>query len=247
VAVQDDQREIEAIQRFNLTQAEDRKRADIDAYLTIDGRQLPFELKSTTSDSVSTVRDFGPDHIKKWRNGLHWIFAFYNKEGTKLLHCHYASPDDMEEWIAGKERYVMSDAYLADTVPAFVAPEMVVEILGEKQVYSLLDAMRIMKKQWTARDYQDNVDVAIDPAFSELTTSGRKKPNPGGYSLQKMTEILQRRCEYVVRRGSTLNNPHIEGSYFAKFEKITTDHAEALRRLVRDYLARTEATEDATA
>lgn len=245
--VQDDQREIEAIQRFNLIQAEDRKRADIDAYLRIDGQELPFELKSTTNDSVSTVRDFGPDHIRKWRDGLHWIFAFYNKDGTRLLHCHYASPDDMEEWIAGKERYVRSDAYLADTVPAFVTSDMVIEILGRKEVYSLLDAMRIMKKQWSAQDYKDNVDIVIDPNFRHLTASGRKKPNPGGYSLQRMTEILQRRCAYVVRRGSTLNNPHIEASYFAKFEKITTDHAETLRRLVRGYLAKTEATDEATA
>lgn len=245
--VQDDIREIEAIQRFNLTQAEDRRRSDIDAYLHIDGHRLPFELKSTTSDSVSTVRDFGPDHIRKWRNGLHWIFAFYNQDGSRLLYCHYASPDDMEEWIAGKERYVMSDAYLADTVPAFVSPEMVIEVLGEKEVYSRLDAMRIMKKQWTTQQYRDNVDIAVDPTYNETTPLGRAKPNPGGYSLQKMTEILQLRCQYVIRRGSTLNNPHIEGSYFAKFEKITEDHAATLRRLVRDYLARTEPTEEATA
>jgi len=244
---QDDVREIEAIQRFNLIQAVDRKRSDIDAYLRIDGREFPFELKSTTSDSVSTVRDFGPDHIKKWRNGLHWIFAFYNKEGTRLLHCHYASPDDMEEWIAGKERYVQSDAYLADTVPALVRQEMIIEILGEKEVYSILDATRIMKKQWSMQEYRANIDVAIDPGFSEVTKSGKYKPNPGGYSLKRMTEILQLRCAYVIRRGSTLNNPHIEASYFSKFEKITSDHAETLRRLVRDYLAKTEETDEATA
>ncbi|MBB6404214.1 hypothetical protein [Arthrobacter sp. AZCC_0090] len=247
MAVQDDQRETEAIQRFNLTQADDRKRADIDAYLDIDGLLLPFELKSSTSGNVSTVRDFGPDHIRKWRDGLHWIFAFYNKDGSKLLHCYYASPRDMEEWIEGKEAYIKSDAYLADTVPAFVTPEMVIEILGEKEVYSLLDAFRIMKRQWSSQQYQDHADVVVDPAFPKVTASGRPKKNHGGYSLARMTEILQQRCEYVIRRGATLNNPHIEASYFERFEKITSDHAATLRRLVRDYLAKTDEIEEATA
>ena len=107
--VQDDARESQMIQLFNLTVPEERRRSDIDAHLNIDGKVIDFELKSTTSDSVSTVRDFGPEHIRKWRADLHWIFAFYDKSGTKLLHCIYASPADMEPWIAEKERYIRPD------------------------------------------------------------------------------------------------------------------------------------------
>lgn len=245
--VQDDVRENEAVQRFNLIQDEGRRRGDIDAYLEIDGLRLPFELKSTTSDSVSTVRDFGPDHVNKWRNGLHWIFAFYTKDGTKLKYCCYASPLDMAPWIAEKEKYVASDFYLASTVPAFVNKEMVEDILGSKEVYSLSDAARIMKKQWNQKQYKENSDIDFDPNFAEVTVNGRPKVNPGGYSLQRMTRILQLRCDYVIRRGSTLNNPHIEKAYFDSFEKITTNHAETLRRLVRVYLDKVAATEDATA
>ena len=242
---QDDVRESQMTDLFNLTQAEDRKRHEVDAYLEIDGLKLPFELKSTTKTSVSTVRDFGPDHIEKWRDGLHWIFAFYTK--GRLQYCYYASPLDMESWISDHERYVAPDFYLAETVPSFVTSAMVIELLGGKEVYSLLDARRLMKNQWTAKEYASNRDISHDPEFAETTASGKPKKNPGGYSLEKMTEILQLRCGYVIQRGSTLNNPKISGSYFADFEKITTDHAATLRRLVRTYLAKTDATDEATA
>lgn len=249
MSVQDDARESQVAYLFNLTQAEDRKRQEIDAYLDIDGHpeRLAFELKSSTSGSVSTVRDFGPDHIAKWRAGLHWIFAFYNKQGNKLLHCCYASPLDMEPWIVKMEHYVAPDFYLAKKVSAFVDASMVLELLGVKEVYSLADARSIMKKQWTAKEYLLNRDVDFDPNFAGLTKSGKPVKNPGGYSLHKMTQILELRCEYITNRGSTLNNPHIEMAFFDKFDKITKDHAATLRIRVKDYLANIEATDDATA
>ena len=227
--VQDDVRESQMVQLFNLTVPEDRGRSDIDAHLNIDGRVINFELKSTTSGSVSTVRDFGPDHIRKWRDDLHWIFAFYDKTGTRLQHCIYASPEDMEPWIAGKERYVRPDILLADSLPALVTDEMVTAILGEKDAYSLEDAQWIMKKQWSAAQYREQQDLE------------------DGYSLDRMTEILQQRARYVILRGATLNNPHIEARYFNRFEKITEEHASKLRELVRGYLSSASATEDATA
>ena len=227
--VQDDARENQMIQLFNLNVPDDRGRSDIDARLNIDGHVVNFELKSTTSGSVSTVRDFGPDHIRKWRDDLHWIFAFYDKTGTKLQHCVYASPLDMEPWIADKERYVKPDILLADSLPALVAKGMVTAILGDKPSYSLEDARWIMKNQWRAAQYREQQDVA------------------DGYSPMRMTEILQQRARYVILRGATLNNPHIESGYFEKFEKITEEHASKLRELVRHYLSKASATEEATA
>ena len=104
--VQDDAREKQMTQLFNLTVPQDRSRSGIDAQLHIDGRVVNFELKSTTSNSVSTVRDFGPDHVQKWRDGLHWLFAFYDQTGSDLQYCVHASPSDMEPWIAAKEAYI---------------------------------------------------------------------------------------------------------------------------------------------
>jgi hypothetical protein len=52
-----------------------------------------------------------------------------------------------------------------------------------------------------------------------------------------MLALLQRRCAYVIRRGATLNNPHIPESYLSdRLQPITKDHAATVRRLVRDYL-----------
>ncbi|WP_293079190.1 hypothetical protein [Okeania sp. SIO3B5] len=53
-----------------------------------------------------------------------------------------------------------------------------------------------------------------------------------GYSPERMLSILRDRCQYLIERGSTLNNPHIPASYFKNWERITTNHAQRLRELV---------------
>lgn len=226
--VQDDVRENEMIQRFNLTVPDDRKRSDIDAHLAMGTSKINFELKSTTSGSVSTVRDFGPDHIVKWRAKLHWLFAFYNEDGTRLRYCIYASPDDMESWITAKELYIRPDLELAESLPRAVDADMVIASFGAKNVYSIGEAKLVMKKQWRAKQYKE---------FQDL---------PEGYSLERMTQIMQLRARYLILRGSTLNNPHIEAAFFDRFEKITDNHAARLRELVASYL-KTARTDLATA
>lgn len=216
------------LQLFNLHVPRDRKRADIDAHLRLDGLELPFELKSTTSGSVSTVRDFGADHIAKWRD-KHWMFGFYDKTGSELLYCCYGSPAAMAPWIEGKAAYVRPDQLLADMAPAVLGPAHLATVLGAKDVYTRDDAYSIMKKQWTAAQYREAQDM------------------PGGYSQERMVEILRERCRYVILRGSTLNNPHIEAGYFDGWERITEDHAARLRALIRAYLESAAATDDATA
>ncbi|MDR1354772.1 MAG: hypothetical protein LBJ43_00600 [Propionibacteriaceae bacterium] len=64
-----------------------------------------------------------------------------------------------------------------------------------------------------------------------------------GYSLQQMTAVLRQRARYVILRGATLNNPHIEPGFFKNFEQITGEHASRLRELVRSYFSKAEATE----
>lgn len=223
--VQDDAREIELMRLFNLTVPEDRSRADIDAYLHLGGQRIPFELKSTTGRSISTVRDFGEDHIRKWRN-LHWVFGFYDPAGQRLLYCHYASPAGMARWIEDKWAYVRPDVLLADHAPNLVTLTMLHEILGIKPVYTLADARLIHKAQHSGAEYRARMD------------------HPDGYSPQRMLEILRDRCRYLLSRGATLNNPHIPGAYFAGWERITADHAIRLRDLVRTALAGEEPAAD---
>jgi hypothetical protein len=71
MAVQDDARETELIQRFGLERPTNSSRSGIDAILHLPGVDIPFELKSTSVESVTTVRDFSPDHVEKWKN-KHW-------------------------------------------------------------------------------------------------------------------------------------------------------------------------------
>ena len=221
MAVQDDDREREMVALFNLTVPEHRGRADIDAYLDMpDGTELPFELKSTTKSSLSTVRDFGPEHIAKWAN-LHWIFAFYSSE-PKLKHCYYASPADMAGWIGGKEDYVRPDMILATLASRLVDDDVLSEVVGSGEEFTLQEARDIMKNQWSLARYE---------AFSDL---------PGqSFSRDRMRELLQERCAYVIRRGATLNNPHISETYLLDqgLEPITKNHAIRLRELVHAYLA----------
>lgn len=207
---------------FNLSVPDDRQRSDIDARLELDELQesLPFELKSTTKSSVATVRDFGPQHIAKWRD-MHWLFAFYGPGNDRTpMYCRYASPADMAPWIAEKENYIRPDLVLAERAPQRMSEADLLHVVGvDKDAYTTADAHAIMKMQWSAKQYRDNADLP-----------------EGGYSRTQMLRVLQERCGYVIRRGATLNNPGIPNAYLAKLDKIEKDHAATLRRLVRAYL-----------
>lgn len=213
---------------FNLYVPPNRSRGDIDAYLELEELDdpLPFELKSTTSDSVSTVRDFGPEHIAKWAD-LHWLFAFYEPDATSLRYCYYASPADMAGWIDDKEQYVRPDFVLAQRAPEHLTDADLTEVIGSGDSFPVQDAKRIMKKQWTAAQYRAGADLA-----------------DGRYSRAAMLDLLRQRCGYVIRRGATLNNPHIPESYLtddAGLEPITKNHAARVRELVRSYLKNRDA------
>jgi hypothetical protein len=92
-------------------------------------------------------------------------------------------------------------------------------ILGAKKSYSLDDAKRIQKKQYSVEKYRSLMDL------------------PNGYTPDAMLMILRDRAAYITERGSTLNNPHIPESYFINFPIIEKDHALTLRQLVRETLS----------
>lgn len=212
---------------FNLTRPEEYGRADIDAVLELRGRTVPgalrgrtvsFELKSATGGrpTISTVRDFGLHHLEKWRE-LHWLFGVY-REG-RLQYCLYGSPQAMKPWFDQMAAYIAPDVALAEHAGEFIDDRMLSAILGAKRTFTRSDAKRLMKNQYRAVDYA---------AASDL-------PN-GAFSRAAMLGMLRERCRYVIRRGSTLNNPHIPAGYFAAWERITEDHAARLRELVVEAL-----------
>jgi hypothetical protein len=216
---QDDVRENQLVDLFNLEREDNRARHGTDAILRIDDANLiKFELKSVTVEkgSLSTVRDLGRDHIEKWRD-THWIVAFYNKVG-KLTHCKYASPDDMNPWIEKIWGYVEADFKMADLVPDTVTLAEMQGIIGIKETYSLEDAKRLHKNQYTSAQYKEQMDL------------------DGGYSPDRMLTIFKDRVRYILLRGSTLNNPHIPASYFSHHPEITKEYAATLRDLVKKWL-----------
>ncbi|MGN6275173.1 MAG: hypothetical protein ACTHNP_04480 [Solirubrobacterales bacterium] len=231
MAAQDDVREREMRTLFNLTRPEEFGRADIDAVLELegaavppqfDGMDIPFELKSATKGrpNISTVRDFGLHYIEKWRS-LHWLFGVYNQAGgeLKLQYCLYGSPKQMKPWFDRMAAYIAPDIVLAETVPDLLHDETLSAVLSEAADFEYEDAYQLMKNQYKRQDYRDAADL------------------PGErYSREAMLAMLRERCCYVIKRGSTLNNPHISASYFDGWERIERNHAARLRELVIEAL-----------
>jgi len=157
MSVQDDARENRMLDLFNLQQPANRVRHGTDAILQIEGRTLEFELKSvTTGGGLTTVRDFGPDHIAKWKN-KHWLISVY--QGGILLHCKYGSPAAMAPWIEEKWRYIKADFDLAQHIPHLLFLPTMYSIIGSKEIYTVADAKRLHKAQYSAVKYAELMDV----------------------------------------------------------------------------------------
>lgn len=218
MAVQDDARENTQRELFGLLKPDGEGRSGVDAILKLEsGVELPFELKTTTSGSVTTVRDFGFDHIEKWKN-KHWLISKYSANGNEMEYSLYGSPQAMARWIKEKEEYITPDFELAKIAPINLTIEHLRLIVGSKETYSLDDAKKLQKKQYEISEYKELMDV------------------DNGYSQDRMLEILKNRCKYLIERGSTLNNPHIPASYFEGWERITKDHKSKLIELVNQSL-----------
>jgi hypothetical protein len=228
MAAQDDIREREMRTLFNLVRPPEAGRGDLDAMLELEGatvpaglrgRKVPFELKSATGGrpNISTVRDFGLHHVEKWRE-LHWLFGIYDRDakGDQVLqYCLYGSPAQMAAWFDRMAAYIGPDVAMADCVPGLISDDTLTAVLGEQARFELPDAKRLMKNQYSAEQYREASDL-----------------EGGGYSREVMLRMLRERHRYLILRGSTLNNPHIPGTYFAGWEKIERNHAARLRELV---------------
>jgi hypothetical protein len=215
---QDDVRENRLVDLFNLVRPPGRTRQGTDASLLVDGQEIEFELKSVTTAraSVSTVRDLGPDHIAKWQ-GKHWLIAFFDE--LDLRHCKYGSPEQMAPWISQKREYIRVDLEMAELVPGLINKDVMTRIIGQKDLYTLADARRLHKNQYSIQKFRSLMD------------------HRDGYSPERMLEIFRERATYVIKRGSTLNNPHIPLDYFDSWETISDNYAATLRELVRRWRA----------
>jgi len=201
---------------FELYKDKSEGRSGIDAFLKINEMNIPFELKTTSQGSVTTVRDFGPDHIQKWKN-KHWLIGFFIK-GREYY--KYGSPSMMADWIRSKEEYITPDFKLAKLAPSKISLEDMYCITGKKDFYTFEDAKNIQKMQYKKEKYLELQDVE------------------NGYSAERMLEIVKDRVLYLIERGSTLNNPHIPFTYFDGWPEITKNHSKQLRLMVQEYLSK---------
>ena len=90
--------------------------------------------------------------------------------------------------------------------------------------------------------FQDDIrESEMRSLFNLREVSGRSETDAileleDGYSKEKMLEIYRDRVRYLIERGSTLNNPHIPGSYFNNWDTvIRDDHASNLRNFVKSH------------
>ena len=230
--VQDDERERELVRVFNLDWDSAHQRGGVDALLNvkIDDKTYQFEVevKSTTGTTVSTARDVGMDHIQKWRNKL-FVIGYYSKEARRpeLKSCLCLTPIDMEPWIRSVERKISTDFKIALRASHALTMLDLFEVCEKKDSYSIEDAKKLHKMQWSNDEYQAALDV-ID--------NGRKKISQGN-----MLNILQLRAKYIAERGATLNNPHITKTHLTTFfgsNRVVENSswAESIRKIAIEFI-----------
>lgn len=206
--VQDDERERELVRMFNLDWDPAHQRTGVDAVLAIDFKgvsyRLDVEVKSSTGTTVSTARDVGMEHIQRWRRML-FVVGFYSREARRpeLQHCLCLTPVDMEPWIASIEAKILVDFKLALRASRRLTLADLHDICGTRETYSLDEAKRLHKQQWTTSEYNAALDVTVDGHLR--------------MSANKMLELLQLRSKYIAERGATLNNPHITKAHLDTF------------------------------
>ncbi|TFF55872.1 hypothetical protein EIC84_22110 [Comamonas sp. A23] len=135
-----------------------------------------------------------------------FVIGFYSKEARRpeLQYCLCLTPVDMEPWIASIEEKISIDFKLAVWASRRLVLADLYEVCGTQDSYSIEDAKRLHKQQWTAEEYQAALDLVVE---------GEPRISPN-----KMLEILQLRLSYIAQRGATLNNPHITKTFLRNFE-----------------------------
>jgi hypothetical protein len=232
MTVQDDERERELVRMFNLAWDPAHQRAGVDAVLKLEvGGELyalEVEVKSTTGSTVSTARDVSMEHIQKWRRKL-FVIGFYSRDARRpeLLSCLCLTPTEMEPWIASIEAKIMTDFKLALRASRRLQIDDLHEICGAQTTYSLEDAKRLHRQQWSSDQYNAALDVRVG--------------DESRMSETKMLEILQLRSKYISERGATLNNPHINKSHLDKYaasDRVVTapNWADGIRRIAGEFV-----------
>lgn len=231
MTVQDDVRERELSRAFGLRWDQAHSRGGEDAILryTLDKVEYEFsvEVKSTTGNTVSTARDVSMEHIKRWRTKL-FVIGFYDHidKRPELKRALCLTPDDMAPWIDSIAAKVEPDYKIAQRASRHLDLVDLYEVCGEKPAYSVQDAKRLHKSQWTAAQYKAAVDLP-----------------DGMLSADAMLSLIRLRALYIAERGATLNNPHVTSDHLKQFwgtdrETDASDAAASIRKVAADFVAK---------
>jgi len=221
-AVQDDVRETEIRNKFLLEKDEKSGRSGTDAYLIVKKIKYHFELKSTTTGSVTTARDFGMEHIKKL-GPKHWLIGKYNR-AKDLLKVYYLSPKMMKPWIEEIERYIKPDFKLLDLIIEEITIKSLNALLGDSEYYSFEEVEKLQKKQIIKhKDLKEKYQSYIDKI-------------KGMIPKEKMLIVLQDRCRYLMHRGATLNNPKISKKYLEDNGRVVENQKDLIGILTKHSL-----------
>lgn len=100
--IQDDVREDVLIAQFDLIKYSIHSRGVCDA---TDLNHNKYELKSTTTNTVSTARDFSDKHITRWRS-QYFIIGQWIESSQSYSKIYFLSPVHMEGWIQTIEKKI---------------------------------------------------------------------------------------------------------------------------------------------
>lgn len=233
MTVQDDVRERELCRTLGLLWDHAHARGGEDAVLKFAVGDVEYrfsvEVKSTTGNTVSTARDVSMEHIKRWRSKL-FVIGFYDHKDKRpeLQRLLCLTPVDMAPWIDSIAAKIEPDYKIALRASRHLDLADLHDVCGQKAVYSVGDAKRLHKAQWTAAQYLAAVDIPGEGS--------------GMLSPEAMLKLLRLRALYIAQRGATLNNPHITSQHLKRFwgtdrETPAVEAAAAIRKLATDFIA----------
>ena len=241
-APQDDSREQDMLRVFGLRQISESSRGDNDAFLDLEGLETQaFELKSSTTSNLVTARDFSLEHIKEWRT-KHVLGSFYDKGGNSIQWSLLIPNIFLNEWLDEQVEYIRCDIeiieVLSDEVTSEMAQKVIKNIFGGKVIFTEEDLKKVLKRQITNQEYSK---------YFSSGTNGEKI-----CSLDSMEKAISSRTQYLLNRGTSRNNPHINDGWIKgiieRDRRLRLDHPPGdyqrpklwLDQLMREYAVQKE-------
>ena len=156
--IQDDSREQKTAEMFNL----DRDGGRIGTDATDENKNL-YELKTTTRRSVSTARDFGLNHIARWRQ--HYFIIQTWETVNKVLvptKSYFLAPEHMEEWYAKIEKKLNHSIKLIETTKKLLEATGAMSDKNLAEVIRLLDRGKLLNDPHISLSYIRKHGIEIE-------------------------------------------------------------------------------------